>query len=45
VRRLLDAAEIEPAGPRRYRVVDPLFSEWIGAMDAGTPDAETADGT
>jgi hypothetical protein len=45
VRRLLDAAEIEPAGPRRYRVIDPLFSEWIGAMDAGTPDAETADDT
>ncbi len=37
VRRLLDVADVEPDGPGRYRVVDPLYAEWIARVDAGTP--------
>ncbi len=35
VKRLLDTADIEPDGARRYRVVDPLYAEWIARVDAG----------
>jgi len=37
VARLVQAAEIEPEG-RKYRVVDPLFAEWIARVDSGSPD-------
>jgi len=37
--RLLQTAEIEPDG-RRYRVVDPLFAEWIERVDSGSLDDE-----
>jgi hypothetical protein len=36
VQRLLQSAEIEEAGSRKYRVVDPLYAEWIGGVDAGS---------
>ena len=35
VQRLLESADIEDAGGRKYRVVDPLYAEWIAALDAG----------
>ena len=38
VRRLLESADIEDAGPRKYRVVDPLYAEWIASIDAGPGD-------
>lgn len=41
VKRLLDTADIESAGPRRYRVVDPLYGEWIRRIDSG--EAENDD--
>ena len=28
VQRLLESADIEDAGGRKYRVVDPLYAEW-----------------
>ena len=37
VTRLVQAAEIEPEG-RKYRVVDPLFAEWIERVDSGSTD-------
>ncbi|HEY4975896.1 MAG TPA: hypothetical protein VII05_00915, partial [Gaiellaceae bacterium] len=37
VARLLQTAEIEPEG-RKWRVVDPLFAEWIARVDSGSPD-------
>jgi hypothetical protein len=40
VRRLLDSADVEAAGPGRYRVVDPLYAEWIGRLDAGADPAD-----
>jgi uncharacterized protein len=39
VERLLESAEIEEAGGRKYRVVDPLYAEWIAKLDAGSDDA------
>ena len=38
VKRLTASADIEPDGPRRHRVVDPLFAEWIARLDSGEPD-------
>lgn len=35
LRRLLESADAEEDGPRRYRVVDPLYAEWIAAIDGG----------
>jgi hypothetical protein len=37
VARLLQTAEIEPEG-RKWRVVDPLFAEWIARVDSGSLD-------
>jgi hypothetical protein len=34
VRRLLDSADVEADG-KRYRVVDPLFAEWIRRIETG----------
>ena len=42
VHRLLENAALEQAGARKLRVVDPLFTEWIAGVDAGS---EGADGT
>ena len=42
VRRLLESADLEQTGAGKVRVVDPLFSEWIAGVDAGS---EAADGT
>ena len=36
VQRLLQSADIEVAGSRKYRVVDPLYAEWIAGVDAGS---------
>jgi hypothetical protein len=36
VKRLADAADIEAVG-RQYRVVDPLFEEWIERIESGEP--------
>jgi AAA+ ATPase superfamily predicted ATPase len=36
VERLLESADIEEADARKYRVVDPLYAEWIADVDAGT---------
>jgi uncharacterized protein len=44
VRRLLERADIEEAGARRYRVVDPLYAEWIARIDAGGEEALDDDG-
>ena len=38
VQRLLDSADIEEDGARRYRVVDPLYGEWIARIDAGSDE-------
>jgi len=38
VERFLASADIETAGPRKYRVVDPLYAEWIARVDAGSVD-------
>lgn len=38
VQRLLDAADIEEADGRKYRIVDPLYAEWIARVDAGASD-------
>ncbi|HVU77685.1 MAG TPA: hypothetical protein VHC67_08905 [Gaiellaceae bacterium] len=38
VQRLLEGAEIEEAGAGKYRVVDPLYAEWIAKLDAGSDD-------
>jgi hypothetical protein len=35
LRRLLESADVEEAGPRKYRVVDPLYAEWIAGIDEG----------
>jgi hypothetical protein len=37
VARLLATADIEEAGAGRYRVVDPLYAEWIAELDSGVP--------
>jgi hypothetical protein len=45
VQRLLQSADIEEAGSRKYRVVDPLYAEWIGGIDGGSdlsPEAPSA---
>jgi hypothetical protein len=39
VQRLLDSAEVEAAGSGKYRVVDPLYAEWIARLDAGADDS------
>jgi hypothetical protein len=39
VERLLESADIEEAGGRKYRIVDPLYAEWIGGIGAD-PDTE-----
>jgi len=36
VRRLLDSADIETAGAGKYRLVDPLYAQWIAGIDAGS---------
>lgn len=36
LRRLLESADVEAAGGGKYRVVDPLYAEWIAELDAGT---------
>lgn len=41
VRRLADSADIEPVG-RQFRVVDPLFEQWVARIDSG--EAERFDG-
>jgi hypothetical protein len=33
VERLLQSADVEEAGRGKYRVVDPLYAEWIGGID------------
>jgi len=38
VERLLERADIEEAGSGKYRVVDPLYTEWIATLDAGFDD-------
>jgi hypothetical protein len=38
VQRLLASADIEPAGEGKYRVVDPLYAEWIAKLDAASED-------
>lgn len=38
VQRLLERADVEEAGARKYRVVDPLFAEWIARIDSGPDD-------
>ena len=38
VERLLAGADIEEAGPGKYRVVDPLYEEWIVKLDAGVEE-------
>ena len=38
VQRLLDSADIEEAGSGKYRVVDPLYAEWIADVDSGAED-------
>ena len=43
VQRLLDSADIEEAGGGKYRVVDPLYAEWIVSIDAGR-ESELDDG-
>jgi hypothetical protein len=40
VKRLTGSADIEPDGPRRHRVVDPLFAEWIARIDSGEPEPD-----
>ncbi len=39
VARFVQTAEIEPEG-HRYRVVDPLFAEWIERVDSGSLDED-----
>jgi uncharacterized protein len=39
VERLLESADIEEAGRGKYRIVDPLYAEWIGDIDA-EPDID-----
>lgn len=36
VQRLLRVADIEEAGKGRYRIVDPLYAEWIAKLDSGS---------
>jgi uncharacterized protein len=43
VERLLERADIEEAGSGKYRVVDPLYAEWIGKLDAGEEDVLAED--
>lgn len=38
VDRLLERAEIEEADGRKYRVVDPLYAEWIAKLDASSDE-------
>ena len=38
VARLLGIADIEEAGKGKYRVVDPLYAEWIAKLDAGVDE-------
>jgi uncharacterized protein len=38
VQRLLDSADIETAAAGKYRVVDPLFAEWIAKLDTASED-------
>jgi hypothetical protein len=44
VERLLESADIEEAGAGKYRVVDPIFAEWIAKLDAGPDDGLDEDG-
>lgn len=39
VGRLLETADIEEAGAGKYRVVDPLYAEWIATLDSGADEA------
>jgi hypothetical protein len=43
VERLLATADIERADARKYRVVDPLYAEWIATLDAGIDDGPDDD--
>ena len=38
VERLLESADVEEAGAGKYRVVDPLYAEWIRSLDGGVDD-------
>lgn len=38
VERLLATADVEPAGDGKYRVVDPLYAEWIAMLDGADDD-------
>jgi hypothetical protein len=42
VERLLESADIEEAGRGKYRVVDPLYAEWIEGTASGSDDADDA---
>jgi hypothetical protein len=39
LRRLLESGDVEEAGGGKYRVVDPLYEQWIAQIDAGADDA------
>ena len=41
VERLLESADIEEADARKYRIVDPLYAEWIADVDTGTEGRST----
>ena len=43
VQRFLASADIETASPRKYRVVDPLYEEWIAKVDAGSNEGLDSD--
>jgi uncharacterized protein len=45
VQRLLERADVEEAGQRRYRVVDPLYAEWIARLDSGADEDPEFDRT
>jgi len=38
LQRLLESADVEDAGARKYRVVDPLYEAWIARLDAGSDE-------
>jgi uncharacterized protein len=38
VERLLESADIEATGAGKYRVVDPLYAEWIARVDGGADE-------
>ena len=42
VERLLERADIEEAGAGKYRIVDPLYHEWIVRLDSGFDELTTS---